>query len=105
MAVYVRYAHKAEKLELKLDTARDRIEVATKIVAVSVLNKGTGTFTLTFQFYDGTKLTLDNAELANGDVYHWDVEGLMLTNAAQPGEVLKLLVDIQLPVESRRVTV
>ena len=95
MAVYVRYAHKAEKLELPLDTDRDHIEIATKVTAVTILNKGAGTFTLTFHFYDGTDLTLDNTEVSNGDVFRWNIDGLMLTNAAQPGETLKLLVEIQ----------
>ena len=95
MAVYVRYAHKAEKLELTLDTERDRIEVATKVTAVTILDKGTGTFTLTFHFYDGTELTLDNTEVTNGDPFKWDIESLFLTNTAQPGETLKLLVEIQ----------
>ena len=95
MAVYVRYAHKAEKHVLGLDTARDRKGVAFDVVAVTVLDKGTGTFTLTFQFFDGTELTLDSTELSNGDVLEWDIEKLMLTNAAQPGETVKLLVDVQ----------
>ena len=96
MAVYVRYAHKAEKLELPLATERDRIEVATRIVAVTILNKGAGNFTLTFHFYDGTELTLDQDDVLNGDVFQWNVEGLRLTNTAQAGLTLKLLVDVQL---------
>ena len=95
MAVYVRHAHKAEKHVLGLDMARDRKGVAFDVVAVTVLDKGTGTFTLTFQFYDGTELSLDNTELVDGDVFEWDIERLLLTNAAQAGETLKLLVDIQ----------
>ena len=95
MAVYVRYAHKAEKHVLGLDMARDRKGVAFDVVAVTVLDKGTGTFTLTFQFFDGTELTLDSTEVANGDRYAWDIEKLMLTNTAQPGETVKLLTEIQ----------
>jgi len=96
MAVYVRYAHKAEKLTLGLDTARTKIEIATKIVAVTILDKGTGSWTLTFHFYDGTELTLNQDEVLNGDVFRWNVEGLLLTNTAQAGLTLKLLVDVQL---------
>jgi len=70
MAVYVRYAHKAEKLELPLATARNRIEVA--------------------------ELSLNQDEVLNGDVFQWNVEGLLLTNTAQAGLTLKLLVDVQL---------
>ena len=96
MAVYVRHAHKAEKLVLDLETARDKGEVASEIVAVTVLDKGAGTFTLTFHFYDGTELELDNTEVANGDLFRWDVDSLMLTNTAQVDETLKLLVDFQI---------
>jgi len=95
MAVYVRYAHKAEKLTLGLGVARTKIKIATKIVAVTVLDKGAGSFILTFHFYDGTELTLDNTELATSDVFEWDIESLLLTNTAQAGLSLKLLVDIQ----------
>jgi len=95
MTVYVRYAHKAEKLTLGLDTARTKTEIATKIVAVKVLDKGTGTFTLIFHFYDGTELTMDNTELVTSDLFEWDIESLLLTNTAQAGLSLKLLVDIQ----------
>ena len=95
MAVYVRYAHKAEKLVLPLNTARDRAPIAHKIVAVTVLDKGAGTFTLTFMFFDDTRLALDSTEVANGDTFRWDVEQLLLTNAVQAAEQVKLLVEIQ----------
>ena len=95
MATYIRYAHKAEKLIKDLAVARDRVEIATKISALTILEKGTGSFALTFVFYDGTSLILDNTELANGDLFLWDIERLLLTNASQAGLVLKLLVDIQ----------
>lgn len=95
MATYVRYAHKAEKLELKMDTARDRTEIASNITAVTVLDKSTAAFTLTFVFYDGTELSLDNTEISNGDVFQWDIKRLLLTNTAQAGLTIKLLVDIQ----------
>ena len=95
MATYIRFAHKAEKLVLKLDGARERGEVATRVVAVTILDKGTGSFTLTFVFYDGTEILLDNTEVANGNTFRWDVERLLLTNAAQSGATLKLLTEIQ----------
>jgi hypothetical protein len=92
---YVRKAHKAEKLVLDLGVARDKAVVASDIVAVTVLDKGTGTYTLTFHFYDGTELSLTQDEISNGDLFEWDIEKLMLTNTAQTGATLKLLVDIQ----------
>ena len=96
MAVYVRYAHKARKITCKLDMAKERELLASKIIAVTILDKGAGTFILTFHFYDGTELMMDNTEVLNGDVFQWNIEELRLTNTAQAGLTLKLLVDVQL---------
>jgi len=92
---YIRYAHKAAKHVLDLGTARDRVLVANNIVAVTVLDKGTGSFTLHFIFYDGTELELNQDEVLNGDVLQWDVQELRITNSAQSGLTLKLLTDFQ----------
>jgi len=96
MPVYVRYAHKAEKPVLDLGVARDKVLIAKDCVAVTILDKGTGSFTLHFIFYDGTEFSLDQNEVLNGDVLQWDIQELRLTNAAQTGVTLKLLVDFQL---------
>jgi len=95
MAVYIRYAHKAEKHVIDLGVARDKVLIASKCVAVTILDKGTGTFTLHFQFYDETELELNQDEVANGDLYQWDIQELRITNTAQTGLVLKLLIDFQ----------
>jgi len=92
---YIRYAHKATKHVIDLGTERDRRLIASKIVAVTILDKGIGTFTLHFIFYDGTEFSLNQDELANGDVLEWDVQALRLTNTAQTGATLKLLTDYQ----------
>ncbi|MEM2370597.1 MAG: hypothetical protein QXH51_06815 [Candidatus Bathyarchaeia archaeon] len=96
MAVYIRRAHKAEKLDIDLGVERTKQIIAYNVVAVTVLDKGTGTFTLIWHFYDGTEFSLDNTEILNGDVFEWDIAELKLTNTAQPGQRLKLIVDIQL---------
>jgi len=96
MATYIRYATKAEKRTLDLGTARDRRLVANNIVAVTVLDKGTGSFTLHFIFYDGTDFDLTQDEVLNGDVFQWDIQELRITNSAQSGLTLKLLIDYQL---------
>jgi len=96
MPVYVRYAHKAEKHTIDLGVARDKVLIAKECVAVTILDKGTGTFTLHFIFYDGTEFTLDQDEVLNGDVLQWDIQELRITNPAQAGLTLKLLVDFQL---------
>jgi len=95
-AVYVRYAHKAEKHVIDLGVARDRTLDAKDCYAVTILDKGTGTFTLHFIFYDATELSLNQDEVINGDVFQWDIQELRITNTAQPGLTLKLLVDFQL---------
>jgi len=95
LTVYVRYAHKAEKVELDLGVARDRTLIAKDCVAVTIFDKGTGTFTLHFIFFDGTEFSLDQDEVANGDVFEWDIQALRITNAAQAGLKLKLLIDYQ----------
>jgi len=94
---YIRYAHKAEKHVIDLGVARDRVLIAKDCVAVTILDKGTGTFTLHFIFFDGTEFSLDQDEIANGDVLQWDVQALRITNSAQTGLILKLLIDFQLP--------
>jgi len=96
MPVYVRYATKAEKSVLDLGVARDKVLIAKDCVAVTILDKGTGTFTLYFIFYDGTHIELDQDEVLNGDVLQWDIQELRIINAAQTGLTLKLLIDFQL---------
>jgi len=95
MPVYVRYAHKAEKHTIDLGVARDKVLLAKECVAVTILDKGTGSFTLHFGFYDDTWITLDQDEVANGDVLEWDIQELRITNTAQSGLTLKLLIDFQ----------
>jgi len=100
--VYIRHATKAQKHVIDLGTAREKTLVAYECVAVTILDKGTGSFTLHFIFYDGTELTLNQDELANGDLFQWDIQELRITNTAQTGLTLKLLVDFQVKKESGR---
>jgi len=95
LTVYVRYAHKAEKHVIDLGVARDRVLIAHDCVAVTILDKGVGSFTLEFKFFDDTVLELNQDEVLTGDMYQWDIKELRLTNTAQTGQILKLLVDIQ----------
>jgi len=96
MATYIRYAHKARKLVIDLGVAREDVYLEGPCTAVTILNKGTGNFTLHFHFFDGTKLDLDQDEVLNGDCFSWDIQELRLTNTAQTGLRLKLLIDIQI---------
>jgi len=95
MATYIRYAHKAEKLTIDLGSARDRVLLGKRITAVTIWDKGAGSFTLHFQFFDGTEFTMDDGEVANKDRFAWDIEELRITNTAQAGYTLKLLIEMQ----------
>ena len=86
-------AAKAEKLVVDLGVAHSKSEIAFKVKRLNVLDKGSGTFTLTFHFYDGTEFTLDNTEIANGDSFEWYIERLYITNDAQVGTSVKLIAE------------
>lgn len=97
---YVRYATRARKHVVKLDDAKDRDLIDADLVAVTVLDKGTGTWTLIFVFPDGTQLELADTEVAAKDVFEWDISELRLTNTAQAGVTLKLVCDQQIGVKA-----
>ena len=91
-------ANKAEKIEVDLSTAHTGYPDPASLLAssgqrVTVLDKGTGTFTLFVLFQDATYITLDNTELANGDILDWDFYQLYVSNTAQAGLSVKLIVD------------
>jgi len=96
LATYIRYATRAKKHTLDLGMARTRALIDENLTSVSILDKGTGNFTLTFIFPDETELELNQDEVSDGDVFHWDIKELRLTNSTQPGLILKLLTDQQL---------
>jgi len=91
-------ANKAEKITVDLGTAHAGYPdpnslLATNGMRVTVLDKGTGTFTLILIFQDGSSLTLDNTEISDGDILDWDFLYLYIANTSQPGASLKLIVD------------
>jgi hypothetical protein len=90
---YVPIARKAEKLVLDLSVAHTLTPIAQDATAIHILDKGTGNFTLTFHFSDGTEITLDQSEVNNGDSYYWSISKLYLTNTAQTGLTAKILVE------------
>jgi len=96
MPTYIRYATRAQKVVVKLDDPHERRLIGKNIVAATILDKGTGTFKLTFIFPDRTELELDQDEVLNGDSFSWDIEELLITNKAQAGVTLKLLLDFQI---------
>ena len=94
---YIRHATKAEKLALPLDTARTNVIIAVDVSAIVILDKTTGTWTLTLDFPDQTSTTIESAEIRDGDRYAVDVVTLKLSNSAQASLTLKLLVEKQQP--------
>ena len=91
-------ANKAEKIVVDLGDAHAGYPDPDSLLAsngqrVTILDKGTGTFTLTLIFQDASSISLDNTELANGDVLDWDFYELYIANSAQAGLSVKLIVD------------
>jgi hypothetical protein len=96
MATYIRYATRALKVIVDLSVAHTRELLATDLTAVYILDKGTGSFTLTFIFPDETEIELNQDEVSNGMSFEWDIKELRVTNTAQSGASLKLLMDQQI---------
>jgi len=85
--------NKATKLALDLGTARTNVEIASDIIGFQVLSYTTGaTFTLTLVFADDSSITLDQTELSPTDYVDFNIDTLRLTNPAQSGYSLVLLV-------------
>jgi len=87
------FPNKAEKKEIDLSIARTDELIATKPISVQILSYTSGaTFSLKFEFKDGSTLTLTQDELSPGDIIALMAEKLYLTNSAQSGHTLKLLI-------------
>lgn len=85
--------NKAEKLTLDLGDARTDIEIATEVIGFQVLSYTTdSTFSLELVFADGTSITLNESELSPTDYVDFNIKTLKLTNSAQAGKTLVLLI-------------
>jgi hypothetical protein len=60
---------------------------------VNIVAIGLGVFWLTLIFQDGSNITFANTDLTDGDILDWDFAQLYVTNAAQPGLVVDIIVD------------
>ncbi|MEM2849053.1 MAG: hypothetical protein QXI36_02115, partial [Candidatus Bathyarchaeia archaeon] len=94
-------ANKAQKITVNLGTAHLGYPDPNSLLAtggqrITILDKSTGTFTLTILFQDGSTIQLDNTELSNGDILDWDFYALYITNTSQIGQSLKLIVDYRI---------
>lgn len=91
-------ANKAERVTVDLATAHAGYPDPTSLLAssgqrVTILDKGTGTWVLTLIFQDASTMVLSSTELGTGDILDWDFYALYVTNTAQPGKTLALIVD------------
>ena len=80
---------------LSLATARNEECIGVGIQSLYILDKGTGNFVLKFQFLEQKllPLELDQSEVNNADELEWDVLRLLITNTAQAGKSLKLIIE------------
>lgn len=93
--ISVRHRIIAMRHDWDLEKGRQKVLVTGKLSGLYILNKGDGNFTLRFQF-GKTKLesfTLDQDDFDNGDFYEWDIRKLYLTNTAQAGKTLSVIVE------------
>lgn len=94
---YQRHATKLVKHTLDLSVARDHIIIDRDLTALTILRKGTGTWTLTLEFPDETTTDLTDAEVSDGQRFPVDIRHLALTNTAQTGVTLIIAVEKQQP--------
>jgi len=85
--------NKATKHSLDLSLARDHVKLAEDICGFTVLSySGAATFTLTLIFKDNSTIDLTQADLAAKDEVKFQIKELQVTNSAQPGLSLVLLL-------------
>ena len=94
-------ANKAEKITVDLGTLHAGYPDPDSLLAsngqrVTVLDAGAGVWALTLIFQDGSYITLDSTEITTGDILDWDFYQLYVTNTAQAGLSVKLIVDYRI---------
>jgi len=77
--------NKATVIDLDLSVARDKAVIFAKGSVISVLEKGTGLWELTFENADLTEVSLLSNELVRRDTFAGDFLSLKITNLAQTG--------------------
>lgn len=92
-------AYIGRKITIDLGKARTTETITGKCVSLTILDKSTGSFVLTFRFLDLEiyDMTLDQDEVLNGDVLEFGTAltlgffTLKITNTVQAGVSLKLI--------------
>ena len=91
----------ASKLTIDLGAARNKFCITVGVSAVEILSFDGTDFDLYFQFLgqEIQPLHLDETEAfpntttRKGDRYNWDIMRLLLTNTAQAGKTLCLIIE------------
>jgi len=86
-------ANKIKKFTVDLSSARTDVSLVGEglipsktFMALTILNKGTGTFSFKLHFYDSTNSeSFSQDEVLNGDVFEVEFKDLIFTNVAQAG--------------------
>lgn len=91
-------ANRADRVVVNLAVAHAGFPAPASLIStggqrIHVLAKGVGVYTLLIVFQDASTIALTNAEINNGDILDWDFFQLYITNAAQPGLTVTLIVD------------
>ena len=77
-------SNKGGKITIDLSSiARNNEVIANDGIAITVLNKGSGTWILTLEFYDNSNLELQDTDLEGGDILEYEFKKFKITNTIQ----------------------
>jgi len=72
-----------KKVTINLEKSRSRESLQGRGTSITVLDKGTGTWTLYLKFLDNSYLQIESSDLADGDVLEYEFKELLMTNSSQ----------------------
>ena len=76
-------SNKGGKITIDLSSVRNKEVIANDGISITILEKGTGTWTLTLEFYDNSNLELQDTDLEDGDVLDYEFKKFKITNTIQ----------------------
>ena len=69
---------------MSLAAARTDVALGVEGLCLTIISKGTGTWTMKFRFGDATTCQFASTEVNNGDSWELAYSDILFTNAAQP---------------------
>lgn len=69
---------------MSLTSGRTNVALGIQGLGLTIISKGTGTWTMKFKFGDETTCQFDSTEVNNGDSWELDFADILFTNTAQP---------------------